>query len=143
MAKDGTKRGRPPGAPNKATVEAKATKEAMRELLRQKVSDAFTPLVDAQIANAQGIKYLVARDKVGKFSRISEDELKAILAGEDNERVLIEVWDKDPSVQAFTDLMNRAIDKPIEPVEMAVSGDINILTERLAAGRKRIAADQG
>ena len=28
---------------------------------------------------------------------------------------IIEVWEKDPSVQAFTDLMNRALDKPAEP----------------------------
>lgn len=126
MAKDGTNRGRPPGALNKATEAAKASKELMRELLRQKVSDAFGPLVEAQIANAQGIKYLVVRDKAGKFNRIGEEELKAILAGEDSERVVIEVWDKDPSVQAFSDLMNRAIDKPIEPVEVEHSGGIEI-----------------
>ena len=113
-------------------------------MLRQKVSDAFTPLIDAQIANAQGIKYLVARDRVGKFSRITEEELKSILAGEDQERVLIEVWDKDPSVQAFTDLMNRAIDKPIEPVEMALTGNLEVeLTNRLAGARKRVAAHKG
>ena len=27
---------------------------------------------------------------------------------------VIEVWEKDPSVQAFTDLLNRAIDRPME-----------------------------
>jgi hypothetical protein len=27
---------------------------------------------------------------------------------------IIEVWEKDPSVSAFTDLMNRALDKPKE-----------------------------
>ena len=27
---------------------------------------------------------------------------------------IIEVWEKDPSVQAFTDLLNRAIDKPAD-----------------------------
>ncbi len=29
----------------------------------------------------------------------------------------IEVWEKDPSVQAFTDLMNRALDKPADPAQ--------------------------
>lgn len=118
MPKDGKHPGgRPKGSLNKATIEAKVTKEAMREVLREKVNQEFAPLIDAQIANAKGIKYLVARDKAGKFNRIGEEELKAILDGGDSERVIIEVWDKDPSVQAFTDLMNRAIDKPAEQVQ--------------------------
>lgn len=114
--------GRPEGTLQPQTIE----KNLLRERLRQKVAQEFDPLIDAQVANAKGIKYLVARDKQGKFSRITEDELKKILDGDDPDRVAIEVWDKDPSVQAFTDLMNRAIDKPIEPIEHsgAVAMDI-------------------
>lgn len=72
-------------------------------------------LVAAQIAHAAGLKYLVTRDKkTGKFVRVTEAMAKAKL-GENEE--IIEVWEKDPSVQAFTDLMNRAIDKPAEQVQ--------------------------
>ena len=117
--------GRPEGTKEPQTLE----KALMRARLREMVNAAFTPLVEAQIANAQGIKYLVARDKSGKFNRISEEELKAILDGQDSDRVVIEVWDKDPSVQAFSDLMNRAIDKPIEPVEVEHSGGISVTWE--------------
>ncbi len=83
---------------------------------------ALEPLVSAQIANASGLKYLVARDKrTGKFERVSE--AMARLA---NNEEHIEVWEKDPSVQAFTDLLNRAVDKPIEQVEHDVQGAIVI-----------------
>lgn len=107
--------GRKPGGQNASTLE----KQALRELLRQKVAADFGPLIDAQISNAKGIKYLVARDpKTGKFERIKEAQV--------NPDSAIEVWEKDPCVQAFTDLMNRAIDKPIEPVEVEHSGGLEI-----------------
>ena len=84
-------------------------KEAAREALRQIVLQRMTELVEAQMAHAEGLKYLVTRDKkTGKFIRVGP----AIASNSDEET--IEVWEKDPSVQAFTDLMNRAIDKPAE-----------------------------
>ncbi len=50
---------------------------------------------------------------------------------------IVEVWEKDPSIHAFTDLMNRALDKPKEQVlELNVKSDI---VARLAEGRKRVA----
>ncbi len=49
----------------------------------------------------------------------------------------MEVWEKDPSIHAFSDLMNRALDKPKEQVlELNVKSDI---VARLAEGRKRVA----
>lgn len=99
----------PKGTKIKRTLQ----KEAARELVRQAITRQLEPLIAAQIANAQGLKYLVTRDKkTGKFIRVTEAMAKAKL-GEDEE--IIEVWEKDPSVQAFTDLLNRAIDKPAEP----------------------------
>lgn len=100
-------------------------KEAARELLRKMVFERFGPLIEAQMSNAEGIKYLVVRDaKSGKFIRVSKalaDEKLA--AGEE----LIEVWEKDPSIQAFSDLMNRAMDKPKEQEqEVKFSGGLEI-----------------
>lgn len=113
--------GRPKGSKDKGTLE----KEALRELLRARVAEQMGPLVDSQIANAMGLKYLVVRDKKsGKFLRVTEGMAKAKLStGEE----VIEVWEKDPSVYAFTDLMNRTIDKPKEqPLEADVRGNIVI-----------------
>lgn len=104
--------GFPKGRKRPQTLE----KEAARELVRRLVTDALTPLLQAQIANAQGLKYLVTRDKkTGKFIRVTEAMAKA-KQGQDEE--IIEVWEKDPSVQAFTDLLNRALDKPAEQVKV-------------------------
>jgi hypothetical protein len=90
-------------------------KEAARELVRKRVIKHLGPLLDAQISNATGIKFLVVRDKrTGKFLRVNEGRAAALKPDEE----IIEIWDKDPSVQAFTDLMNRALDKPAEQVKV-------------------------
>lgn len=93
-------------------------KEAAREALRQIILQRMERLVDAQLAHAEGLKYLVVRDKKsGKFLRVTEAMAKAKQAKVAEGEEIIEVWEKDPSVQAFTDLMNRAIDKPSEQVQ--------------------------
>jgi hypothetical protein len=71
----------------------------------------------AQVSNAKGLQYLVYRDKKsGKFERV-----KALEDINQDENT-IEVWEKDPSVQAYADLMNRALDKAIEPIELTGAG---------------------
>ena len=107
--------GMPAGHKTAKTIE----KEAARSALRQIVLEQMRPLVEAQIANAMGIKYLVLRDKrTGKFTKLTKEAADKLLeANDDDSLALVEVWEKDPSVQAFTDLMNRAIDKPIEQQE--------------------------
>ena len=105
-------------------------KEMAREALRQIVLARMETLVAAQMAHAEGLKYLVTRDKKsGKFIRVTEAMAKEKSGLADGEEV-IEVWEKDPSVQAFTDLMNRALDKPKEQEqEVQHSGGITITWE--------------
>ena len=99
--------GRPVGTVNPSTI----TKEAAREALRQLVLKEMGALVAAQMAQAKGLSYMVVRDKAsGKFLRVAEDQAQKLNPDEQ----VIEIWEKDPSVQSFTDLMNRAIDKPKE-----------------------------
>jgi hypothetical protein len=108
---------RPNSGPLKGVKYSKTlTKEAAREALRTIVLREMDALVAAQIAHAKGLKYLVTRDKKsGKFIRVTETMAKARLSQPDAEQDdIIEVWEKDPSVHAFTDLMNRALDKPKE-----------------------------
>lgn len=106
---------RPNSGPKKGTKYAPTiSKEAAREALRQVVLKHMDDMAAAQIAQAKGLKYLVTRQKsTGKFIRVTEAMAKA-KAGEEADTETIEVWEKDPSVQAFTDLMNRALDKPKE-----------------------------
>ena len=136
MAKFGGKQvgaGRPKGSKDASTLSKEQAREATRKLIMRKLA----PLVDAQIANAMGIKYLVIRDKkTGKFIRVTETMAVAKLASGEE---IVEIWEKDPSVPAFTDLMNRALDKAKEqPQEIELtSGDV--ITQRLETGRKRAA----
>lgn len=118
------KRGRPKGSKNKATLKAAFDKELLREQLRIKVQEHLAPMLEAQIANAKGIKYLVARErKTGKFTRV--EDIRGKLEAKTGEEI-IEVWEKDPSIQAFTDLMNRTIDKPAETVNQAGTLDLTL-----------------
>lgn len=122
--------GRPKGSLEASTLG----KIEAREYVRQRVTASLEPLIAAQIANANGLKYLVTRDKkTGKFIRVGP-----AMAGRVNEDT-IEVWEKDPSVQAFTDLLNRALDKPKEQEqEIKLTGDADLIS-RLIAGRQRAA----
>lgn len=87
------------------------SKEAARDALRTLILRELEPLVAGQIAQAKGLSYMVVRDKAtGKFLRVAEDQ--AVKLNPDEQ--VIEIWEKDPSTPAFTDLMNRAVDKPKE-----------------------------
>jgi hypothetical protein len=87
-------------------------KLAAREFVRRRVTAELGPMIDAQIANAKGINYLVTRDpKTKQFTRVTPS---MALAANEAQAAQIEVWEKDPSVPAFTDLLNRALDKPAE-----------------------------
>ena len=60
-----------------------------------------------------------------------EERILAALNAEDAEegKTYFYIYTKDPSVQAFTDLMNRTIGKPVDGVEMAHSGGMRIIHE--------------
>lgn len=112
------------------------SKEQAREALRTIVTEHLRPLIEAQVSNAKGLHYLVVREKTtGKFLRVGEAGARGLKPNEE----LIEVWEKEPSVPAFTDLMNRTLDKPMEqPFEVKVE-EQHTLEVRLVAGRQRVA----
>ena len=75
--------------------------------------------------NVVGLKHLVMRDpKTGQFTRITGDAKQIDKALKSKNACWI--YTKDPNVQAFTDLLNRCIDKPAEHVEIAGEGSITI-----------------
>jgi hypothetical protein len=116
--------------PKTGTKEAPTiSKEMAREALRQIVLREMDALVSAQIVNAKGLSYMVLRDKAtGKFLRVGKDAAQHLKAGEQE----IEIWEKDPSIQAFTDLFNRALDKPKEQEQdVHIKGGLLIRHENL------------
>lgn len=94
-------------------------KEAARELTRQIITRQLKPLIEAQIHNAIGIKHFFMRDENAKFVRITDPDAITQALNEGKEGKNFWIHEKDPSVQAFTDLLNRAIDKPAEHVNIA------------------------
>lgn len=119
---EASRKGRPKGTTGIKHAST-ISKEASRELVRQTILKHLDELMHAQVENAKGLKYLVTRQKTtGKFIRVTE-AMARVKQGDDEET--IEVWEKDPSVQAFTDLMNRALDKPKEQeADVKVTGKL-------------------
>lgn len=124
---NGKKGGRPKGSLSQSTLD----KLAAREFTRQRITARLERMLDAQITNAEGLKYLVTRDKkTGKFIRVTQAMAKHKSENSKNEET-IEVWEKDPSVQAFTDLLNRALDKPAEQEQaVKVEGKLEIVIKK-------------
>lgn len=113
-------------------------KEQAREYIRQTVIASLAPMLEAQIANAQGIKYLVSRDKAtGKFTRLTAEQAEMLGTVEQDDSKAIEVWEKDPNVTAFADVLNRALGKPTESLEVEMTVN-NALDERLKTARGRV-----
>jgi hypothetical protein len=123
------------GKPKGTLAQGTLDKIAARELVRQRVTAQLGPLVDAQLANAIGLKYLVTRDRTtGKFVRVTEAMARTKKKGDEE---VIEVWEKDPSVQAFTYLLDRALDRPKEQEVEVKLTNVDALLARLDAGRAR------
>ena len=113
--------GRPRGRKELKTL----AKEEAREFLRQMVTAELEPMARAQIDNAKGLKHLMMRDpKTGQFERVTGSAAQIDKALKSKNAFWI--YTKDPNVQAFTDLMNRCIDRPSEHVEIAGAGSITI-----------------
>lgn len=109
--------GKPKGFKFKSTLE----KIEARELVRKMVTANLGAILSSQIANAIGVKYLVARDPAtGTFRRIGPDDL--------NNPGAVEVWEKDPNVTAAMGLLAYAIDRPKEQTQtVEVTGQVDIV----------------
>jgi hypothetical protein len=124
------------GTKFKSTLEKSAT----RELVRQVVTENLGPMLRAQIAHSQGIGHLFTRDAAGKFSRIVDEEEGLRILSEGTQGTDFWIFMKDPSVQAFTDLMDRALDKAGNSVqEVKITGEAEMI-QHLYAGRQHARA---
>ena len=123
-------RSNPGGRPKGTTgIKQKQTisKELAREAVRTVILKHHERMLRSQIAHAIGIGHLYIRDKGGKFTRIENEEQAHKLLTEGTEGDDYWIFMKDPSVQAFPDLMNRALDKPKEQEqEHKIDGTLEI-----------------
>ncbi len=112
---NGKKGGRPKGTTgilHKSTID----KELHREVLRQLVCAELQPMTLAQIEHAKGIGYMLIRRSDGTMSRATDEkQIDAALAAGGS---MFKLFTQAPNVQAYTALMDRALDKPIERQEV-------------------------
>jgi hypothetical protein len=112
--------GRRPGSKS----QKKLDKEVAREEARKLITASLRPMIEAQIAHAMGIGHLYRRDKTGRFTRVEDQAAIDDVLATGGEGKHYWIFAKDPSVQAFTDLMNRALDKPKEqPFDLKVTNE--------------------
>jgi hypothetical protein len=130
---NGRKGGRPKGRKSTATL----SKEAARDYVRQRVVAELEPLLDAQIAHAKGISHFFLRNRQGQFEQVTDPKMIAAALNIGEEGTYYWIFTKDPSTQAFTDLMNRALDKLREQMDVQMSGTVE-LVERLLRARQRV-----
>ncbi len=80
--------------------------------------DAFGPCGTPGFRPAPGLAAAIgnvySRDQHGKFTRIENEAVAHKLLTEGTEGKDYWIFMKDPSTAAFTDLINRAFDKPKE-----------------------------
>jgi hypothetical protein len=117
MAGDASRRngrlgGKPKGYKHAKTIE----KELERERLRQLVVAHLEPMTLAQIAHATGVSYMVLRNPDGTFTRATDEKQidAACASGAESFRIFTQA----PNPASYKDLMDRALDKPKEQVEV-------------------------
>jgi hypothetical protein len=146
---NGKRGGRPRGRKNNKTLE----REVIAEAFRQRVYAAMEELFGAQVTLARGCSFLFKRRRIkskgGGTSERAElvtnpDEIQAYLNGELDPDYYYYITTKEPSNLAIADMLNRALGKPVEAVQMDVNVHGGELVARLLSGRQRVAnAERG
>ena len=128
--------GRRPGAgrPKGTTGIPKAStisKAQARDAHRRVIEKFALRMIRSQVAAAIGIGHVFTRDTHGKFTRIENEQVAHQLLTEGTEGRDYWIFMKDPSTAAFTDLMNRAFDKPKEQEQdITLDGSLVIKIEK-------------
>lgn len=113
-------------------------KLASREMVRQYIMGHINDMLRAQVENAKGLKHLFMRDDAGKWTQVTDPAMIEVVLNSGEEGKYFYIHSKDPSVQAWTDLANRALDKPKEQ-EQEVT--VKLTTEVKEMPADRLAAE--
>jgi hypothetical protein len=121
--------GRPKGSVSAKTLSVRASKEEAREFVRAYITQHLTPLLDAQLQNAQGLRETFVRDEQGRFTLLTDAKQIETALNSGDEGTSYHTFTKSPNVQAFTDLLNRCLDKPGEQQNVVHTGTLTIVHE--------------
>lgn len=127
-----------PGFVYPATQE----KALQREIARKLITKHLEPMIEAQVAVAKGVDYMLVRHEDGTYVRATDVDAidEALKRGGDAFRIVTQ----QPNTPAFNTLMAYALDKPAEHVEVtgADGGPLEVLTV-LQSARQRLAKRDG
>jgi len=137
---------RPKGSPKTpGSGKRKGCKHAktleQEELLRQfraRLAAEFDPLLDALFATARGVSHLMARDRDGTWTEVTDPIImaKTLNCGE----TFYRIYARNPDVRALKDIFDRAFGTPAQAVDLTVSGQVDVdLVTRLQRARARAA----
>lgn len=126
------------GAKRGSRWPATLEKALVREETRKYIQQHIPAMLRSQIAHAIGIGHLFTRDKHGKFTRIEDEAQIERLLSEGVQDTDYWIFAKDPSVQAFGELLDRALDQAPKPMDVKLSGEVSVV-DRLQEARKRLA----
>lgn len=134
-AKIAKRRGNPPGVriggkPKGYIFPKTLAKQEGKDRLRELVLARLDPIVQGLIGKATGINHMMLRDiESGQWKRLeTPEEITAALNAPDAEKDRTYwIHTKDPDVPAATDLLNRAIGKPVEEVQVEHSGTVGLV----------------
>ena len=127
--------GRPKGSKDKHPRKGRVQALEAAEVIRQMVRESIGPMTRAQIAAATGYRHLVARDrKGGKFKPITEAEVEQL----NDPDMVAEIWEKHPSPEAYRNLLDRAMGRPVETLQADVNLEAGPKLAILLANLKRV-----
>lgn len=126
--------GRPKGSESPETAQKRENRQVIRAMVEAKLA----PIVEAQIANAQGVSYMMLRHPDGSFTRVTDEKQidAACAAGS----TAVQLFTQQPHQATAAMLLAYAADKPVEPLELSgPDGETLSIDLLLTDARKRLA----
>lgn len=120
------------------TIQKEQAKAVMRDLILAELR----PIVRAGIRAATGVDHFMLRnEETGEFRRLTDPaEIEAALNHPGaKEGSTFWIHSKDPNIPALVTLLDRAIGKPVEEVQMEITSN-EPLAQRMKKARERLAS---
>lgn len=128
--------GKPKGYKAPHTME----KLEMQKQFRERITSEFGPLMEALIAKAKGVHHMVAREKDGKWTEVT-DPAKMIACLNSGE-TFYRIYAHDPDAKALADVFNRVMGMPTQEVELEVKTSARELSDEDLIAQAKTLVDQ-
>lgn len=102
--------------------------EAMRATLIELVHKRIKPIVNGQIASAEGLQVMMTKDAENKWTQvINPDEVERLLNSDCKDENYYQIWTKNPETNAAKYLLDQAVGKPKETIDANITGSLSLV----------------